>query len=113
MEWYKVLDNSTLNYPFIKKVKVGNAFVCLVGVYGEVKALSARCPHAGADISLGWCKDGKLVCPYHRYSYDILTGRGSPGQGDYLQTYPVQVRNDGIYVGIKRRWAFLTKWFKR
>ena len=70
-------------------------------------ALAARCPHAGADISNGWCKDGKLVCPFHRYSYDIRTGRGSPGQGDYIKKYPTEIRSDGIYVGINSIWSKL------
>lgn len=108
MKWYKVLDNNNLKYPFLTKAKAGNTWVCLVGVNNEVFALAAKCPHAGADISQGWCKDGKLVCPYHRYSYDIQTGRGSPGQGDYIKTYPVEMREDGVYVGVKSIW----NWFK-
>jgi nitrite reductase/ring-hydroxylating ferredoxin subunit len=113
MNWYKVLDNNNLKYPFIKKVKAGGKWICLVGVDNEVCALSAKCPHAGADISQGWCKDGKLICPFHRYSYDIHTGRGSEGQGDYIQTYPVEIRKDGVYVGVKEMWGFIAKLFKK
>lgn len=107
MKWHKVLDNSTLKYPFIKKINIASRSICLVGVDQVVYALSAKCPHAGADISQGWCKDGKLVCPFHRYSYDIHTGRGSQGQGDYINIYPVEVRQDGIYVGITSKWEWL------
>jgi nitrite reductase/ring-hydroxylating ferredoxin subunit len=113
MTWYKVLALADLQYPFIKKVTAGNASICLVGVDGEVCALSAKCPHAGEDLSYGWCKEGKLICPVHRYSYDIHTGRGSPGQGDYVNTYPVEMRADGVYVGIKSNWGFITKLFKK
>lgn len=111
MNWYKVLDVKDLNYPFIKRVKAGKATIALVGVDNEVFALSARCPHAGEDLSYGWCKDGKLVCPVHRYSYDIHTGRGSTGQGDYVDTYPVELRTDGVYIGIKEKWGFIKKLF--
>jgi nitrite reductase/ring-hydroxylating ferredoxin subunit len=104
MKWHKVLDNNNLKYPFITKVKAGNKNIALVGVEGEIHALAAKCPHAGADISQGWCRDGKLICPFHRYGYDIKTGRGNPGQGDYLQTYPVEIREDGVYVGVKSWW---------
>ena len=104
MKWYKVLDTAALNFPFIKKVTAGNTSVCLVGLGDEVFALAAKCPHAGADISKGWCADGKLVCPYHRYSYDLHNGRGNAGQGDYIKTYAVERRDDGVYVGIKGWW---------
>lgn len=112
MKWYKVLDNSNLKYPFIKKVTAGNTSICLVGVDGEINALSSRCPHAGEDLSYGWCKDGKLVCPVHRFSYNIHTGRGSEGQGDYIQTYPVEMRSDGVYVGITSKWELIAQLFK-
>ena len=87
MAWYKVLAAADIKYPFVKKVKAGKIAIALVGVEGIIHALSARCPHAGEDLSYGWCKDGKLVCPVHRYSYDINTGRGSAGQGDYVDTF--------------------------
>lgn len=112
MKWHKVLAAADIKYPFIKKVKAGSATIALVGVDNEVCALSARCPHAGEDISYGWCKEGKLTCPVHRHSYDIHTGRGSPGQGDYIKTYPVEIRKDGVYVGVKEKWGFVTKLFK-
>jgi nitrite reductase/ring-hydroxylating ferredoxin subunit len=100
MKWVKVLDTDGLHYPFIKKVNAGGSWICLVGVDEKIFALSAKCPHAGADISQGWCESGKLVCPYHRYSYDLQTGRGNAGQGDYIKIYPVEARADGIYVGV-------------
>jgi len=100
MDWYKAYDGKLKNVPLLLKIKVNGKNICLIGYAGEVYAVGATCPHAGADLSGGWCKDGKLICPFHRYSYDIKTGKGDPGQNDYIDTYPVQVRDDGIYVGM-------------
>ncbi|MDB5029818.1 Rieske 2Fe-2S domain-containing protein [Mucilaginibacter sp.] len=106
MTWYKVPDIQYTKNPFIKKVKVNGKGICLVGYEGEIYALAAICPHAGGELSGGWCKDGKLICPIHRYAYDIHTGKGDPGQNDYVDTYPVEIREDGIYIGIT---SFLEK----
>jgi nitrite reductase/ring-hydroxylating ferredoxin subunit len=68
-------------------------------------ALEEKCPHAGARFGAGgWCEAGMMVCPVHRYKYDLKTGRGL--QGDYVETYPTEVRKDGVYVGIptKVKW---------
>jgi nitrite reductase (NADH) small subunit/3-phenylpropionate/trans-cinnamate dioxygenase ferredoxin subunit len=100
MTWYKVPDLQPTNQPFIKKVKLAGKGICLVGYEGGIYALGSTCPHAGGELSGGWCKEGKLICPIHRYSYDIHTGKGSPGQNDFVDTYPVEVREDGVYVGI-------------
>ncbi|PTQ96773.1 3-phenylpropionate/trans-cinnamate dioxygenase ferredoxin subunit [Mucilaginibacter yixingensis] len=99
MNWFKVPGVVYTQEPFIKKVVAGGKSLCLVGYNGEVFALASRCPHAQEDISRGWCKDGKLVCPIHRFSYDLQTGRGSPGQNDFIHTYPVKIKTNEIYVG--------------
>ncbi|MVN20771.1 Rieske (2Fe-2S) protein [Mucilaginibacter arboris] len=104
LEWVKVSENIGIKEAFIKKVKAGNRHVCLVGFEGKIYAVSAQCPHAGGELAEGWCKDGQIICPVHRYQYDLKTGRGAKGQGDYIDTFPVEVREDGIYVQVKKRW---------
>lgn len=111
MQWYKVHGLEYTGQPFIKKIKAYGKNICLVGYEGEVFALGARCPHAGEDLSGGWCKEGKLVCPVHRYSYDLTTGRGNPGQGDYVNTYPVKLKGNEVYVGVGSFWEKLKTMF--
>lgn len=106
MAWYKIPDFQFTSEPIIKKVKVNGKGIILVGYESNVYALSSTCPHAGAELSGGWCKDGKLICPIHRYAYDIQTGKGDPGQNDFVDVYPVEVREDGVYIRIT---SFLEK----
>ena len=112
MKWYKIPDIQPDGNPFIKKVKAGGKILCLVGFDNQVFALSARCPHAGGDLSAGWCKNRKLICPVHRYSYDLDTGKGSEGQNDYIESYPVEIRDNSIYIGISSFWEKLKQAFK-
>lgn len=35
-----------------------------------VAAFRDLCIHRGAALSLGWVRDGRLVCPYHGWQYD-------------------------------------------
>jgi nitrite reductase/ring-hydroxylating ferredoxin subunit len=100
MKWYKVPDFELTEKPFLQKIKVGGKNICIGSYEGELFAVSAYCPHAGGVLSGGWCKDGKIICPIHRYSYDLHTGKGSPGQGDYVDVYPIEKREDGVYIGI-------------
>jgi len=100
MGWYKAYEGEVNTATFMLKVKVEGKNICLIGYDGKVYAVGADCPHAGADLSDGWCQEGRLICPYHRYSYDIKTGKGKMGQNDFIDSYPVEVREDGIYIGI-------------
>lgn len=104
MSWYKVSNQTEISTPFIKKVVANGKAVCLVNTGSAVYAVSATCPHAGADLSRGSCHNGKLVCPFHRYAYDLSTGKGEPGQNDFIAVYPLQIREDGIYVEV-RSWV--------
>jgi nitrite reductase/ring-hydroxylating ferredoxin subunit len=112
MKWYKIPGIKNTSEPFIKKVKAGNKSICLVGYDGNIFALGATCPHAGADLSEGWCNNGKLICPYHRYSYNLHTGKGSEGQNDYINSYPVEIRDNDIYIGITSFWGKIKQGFK-
>ncbi|HWD88444.1 MAG TPA: Rieske 2Fe-2S domain-containing protein [Mucilaginibacter sp.] len=112
MEWYQVPDLKITGQPFIKRVKAGGKTLCLVGYENEVYALGARCPHAGGDLTQGWCEEGKLICPVHRYSFDLKTGKGSPGQNDYIDSYPVEIRDGLVYIGITSLWERIKQAFK-
>jgi nitrite reductase/ring-hydroxylating ferredoxin subunit len=112
MKWIKVTSGMPENNR-ITKVKVANKNICLVMHEKELRAFTSNCPHAGADLSHGWCNKGYLVCPVHRYQYNLENGRGAEGQGDYLKIYPTEIRTDGIYIGLEKPWwSFFARFFK-
>ncbi|MPZ86563.1 MAG: Rieske 2Fe-2S domain-containing protein [Nitriliruptorales bacterium] len=40
----------------------------------------------------------QIVCPWHGWAYDIDSGAFAGDERLRLRTYPVQVREDGVYV---------------
>lgn len=88
----------------IQKVKVGGKQVCIIRHQHKVYATSVRCPHAGADLSGGWCEAGRVICPYHRHAFDLETGRGDEGQGDYIHVYPLEKRGASWFMGMRESW---------
>ncbi len=106
LEWIKVAENRPVKEAFIQKVKAGSQSICLVFEAGNLYAVSAKCPHAGGELAGGWCKNRQLICPLHRYEYDLKTGKGAAGQGDYIDTFPVEIRADGIYIQVKKKWSW-------
>ncbi|MCC6370872.1 MAG: Rieske 2Fe-2S domain-containing protein [Bacteroidia bacterium] len=68
-------------------------------------AVQDRCPHNGASLSKGFCsKNNEIVCPLHRYSFDLQTGKATSGGAYALKTYPIEIKRDGVFVGIKAKW---------
>lgn len=104
MRWVEI-DQSKLKDITVQQINVEGKQMVLIKFKDEFYATASKCPHAGADISQGWCNDeGNLVCPFHRYEYHLKNGRGKVGQGDYLTTYPVKFESGKLFIGLKDSW---------
>jgi len=100
LNWHKI-ETDIPEEDFIKQIQVLGKKLCLIRHQQQLHVVQNNCPHAGGTLSGGWCKNGHLVCPIHRWEYNLATGRGAEGQGDYIDMYPLETREDGIYVGFK------------
>jgi nitrite reductase/ring-hydroxylating ferredoxin subunit len=79
--------------------------ICVTRTKAGVYAFQEKCPHNGASLTHGFCTaKNEIVCPLHRYSFDLESGRATSGGGFALKKYPLDVRDDGVYVGIKAKW---------
>ena len=72
--------------------------VLLIKDQGKFFLVKNRCPHQGIKLDGATCEDGKIICPWHHYGFDLETGRGA---GLYLENYPIEERKDGIYAGFE------------
>ncbi len=65
-------------------------------------AFAQKCPHASGRMSAGYINPlGQVVCPLHRYAFDMKNGRNTSGEGYFLKTYPIELRPEGIFIGFK------------
>ena len=99
IQWLKVLEPDELPEGRVKPVTCAHRTLCLTHFEGQYGALDNRCPHQGGPLGEGSIENGLLRCPWHGWDYHPTTGR-SPGEfEDGVETFPVQVRDDGVYVG--------------
>ncbi|MBP0017842.1 MAG: Rieske 2Fe-2S domain-containing protein [Cyanobacteria bacterium SBLK] len=99
-EWFRVLDLDELPEGRVKTVVAGHKSLALTHYNGQYGALDNRCPHQGGPLGEGSIENGMLRCPWHGWDYCPLTGK-PPGDlevEDALETFPVETREDGIYV---------------
>jgi len=48
--------------------------LCVAHIGGAVAVLDGVCPHEGGPLGEGIVEDGKVVCPWHGYPFDVHTG---------------------------------------
>ncbi|WP_419923828.1 thiamine pyrophosphate-binding protein [Candidatus Poriferisocius sp.] len=98
--WHKILEPGELPDGRVRTVTVGRhslAVTCHQGVFG---ALDNRCPHQGGPLGEGSIENGWLRCPWHGYDYNPTDGSPPRGFDDAPACYPVQERDDGVYVAL-------------
>jgi nitrite reductase/ring-hydroxylating ferredoxin subunit len=107
IHWIKIADNSQelgLNAEGLMEWEVNGKTLCIARHSDRLLACASKCPHAGGHLSEGYVDAlGNIVCPLHRYKFNMETGRNVTGEGYYLKTYPVELRPDGVYIGFKEK----------
>ena len=64
---------------------------------GGLRAVSARCPHAGGPIADGQADAEVVICPLHLHIFDLVTGSSRTGAPP-LRVYPVSTDNAGALI---------------
>ena len=76
---------------------LGDEHVVLVRTGGEVRGLSATCPHQGCTVSE--VAGGRITCPCHGSVFDAATGDVLTGPASSpLAAVPVEVRDGAVYL---------------
>jgi pyruvate oxidase len=100
LTWHKALDPEELPEGRVKTVTIGTESLCMTHHEGSYGALDNRCPHQGGPLGEGSIENGLLRCPWHGWDYCPLSGKPPGGYDDGVTTHPVEVRDDGVYVGL-------------
>jgi len=102
--WTKVLEANELPEGRVKPVTCRHHTLCMTHHEGRYGALDNRCPHQGGPLGEGSIENGLLRCPWHGWDYDPITGK-APGYDDGVETFEVETRDDGVYVGVPEETA--------
>ncbi len=67
---------------------------------GELHALEGLCPHRNGPLGAGNFADGRLICPYHGWEFDCVTGEYDRNPLVQLRKFPVTVTGGLIYIDV-------------
>ncbi len=94
---HQVATLASLAHGVARTVEVGDLKILLVRDGDLVHAYGAQCPHAGAPLGEGAICDGRIVCPWHKASFEMRTGALlEPPALDPLTRYPVLVEDGRV-----------------
>ena len=101
-EWVPVLDEKVLDENVGETVTPKGLPVLLMKRYGQIFALSNRCPHMGCTLAGGAMEGYVLTCPCHDWRFDIRTGQMVEGDPSItLSTYEWRVESGKISIKVR------------
>ena len=105
MHWVLITDAPlSLDWPDnqLLDLEVDSKKITLAKFKEDYFAFTQKCPHASGRMAQGYINPlGQVVCPLHRYAFDMKNGRNTTGEGYFLKTYPVELRPHGLFIGFK------------
>lgn len=108
--WIKISDGiEELRFATnnIIEVDADGKRICIAKHNDALFAFAYKCPHAGGYFSEGYIDAlGNVVCPIHRYKFCMKNGRNVSGEGYYLKHWPVEIREEGVFVGMEKNKLF-------
>jgi nitrite reductase/ring-hydroxylating ferredoxin subunit len=72
--------------------------ICRIG--DELFAIQNACPHFGAPLSEGQLSTSRkeLICPWHRFRFDLTDGTSVTNRALAAVTFPVVVEDSDVFV---------------
>jgi nitrite reductase/ring-hydroxylating ferredoxin subunit len=85
-----------------RMVTVRQRKVLLMRVEDDVYAFMNACPHKAAPLDEGHLHTGRreIICPWHRYRFELGSGASVTNPAMVCRTYPVEIRDGAIYVTV-------------
>ena len=81
-----------------KEITVSGTEIAVFKCDGQLYATQGSCPHAGTALAAGTVEGGAVVCPGHRYRFDLRTGACSTDAQLRLKTYRLVADGPGFTV---------------
>jgi 3-phenylpropionate/trans-cinnamate dioxygenase ferredoxin subunit len=112
--WHKIADSIeeiSFSQEGLAQIEAGGKMICVANKEGHLAACTAKCPHAGGILANGYVDPlGNIVCPLHRYKFSLKNGRNTSGEGYFLKIFPIELREEGVFVGFEQNNFF--NWLK-
>jgi nitrite reductase (NADH) small subunit len=72
--------------------------ICVARLNGTLSALDNVCPHRGGPLSDGVILDGKIVCPWHGWQFDLQTGKSVQVPDTGILVHRISVEAEDVFL---------------
>lgn len=97
--WVEVTTTDKIPAGKVIHVAPAGTHMALANIAGKLFAVDARCPHKLGPLARGTVQHNEIVCPWHRFRFDVRTGQSAaPAATFSVRTYPVRTVDDRVQI---------------
>jgi len=71
---------------------------CVARSGGEIAVMDNLCPHNEGPLGQGLVENGRVVCPWHAWAFDVKTGEAQQNGRARVQIYKAKVENGSLLI---------------
>ena len=99
-EFVPILGKNELEEGLMKNVSAEDVSILLVKLFGQIFAVSNRCPHMGCSLGGGTLEGYIITCPCHDWRFDLRTGEFQEAKEITLTTFEWRIESGKICIRI-------------
>lgn len=81
-----------------KEFTVQGRTLCVAMLGGKPLALDNVCPHRGGPLGEGTVEHGRIVCPWHQWEFDLVTGISTHSDKAKVAVYELKQEGTDVLV---------------
>jgi nitrite reductase/ring-hydroxylating ferredoxin subunit len=74
--------------------------VCIANVNDRFYAMDNVCPHQGAALGQGSVEQGFVVCPWHGYQFNPVTGVAEQDDMCIVERYSLEIAGEDVLIDL-------------
>tara|TARA_B100001094_G_C18056521_1_gene732768 strand:+ start:496 stop:861 length:366 start_codon:yes stop_codon:yes gene_type:complete len=110
IRWVDLISEKNFAENYIEgniiPIKVEEEDCLSVKIKEALKVFEKNCPHQKSPLINAVCDGDEIICPWHKYSFNLDSGRDMSTSGNALKVYKTKLE-EGIWkVGVEIKLPF-------
>jgi nitrite reductase (NADH) small subunit len=98
-EFIRVCAQSELPQPGdVREFTANGRALCVANLDGAICVLTGVCPHEEGPLGEGTIENGRVVCPWHGYAFDLRTGEAEGEPSLKAEVFEAKVEDGELRV---------------
>ena len=101
-KWHKLGAVAELSKRPLQQIQAGPLDIALSYADGKFGAICGKCLHDGGPLGEGTLENGCIVCPWHGWTFDRLSGRAvAETEAAAVASFRLKEENGDLYVALE------------